>query len=153
MSTLSEIVMIFNNESWDFATKYVYGSDSLKKLFTYCMKPLQESDTKSVLLHMSDVPWSESMPYVTDYLNLLSALQEQSEKSDDFKYLVARTDRATEGSDLVGNYGDHPFFAFNWDGLEYEFSNNWFIYSPNMDDSLANPYASMLPQNAMHRLS
>lgn len=153
MNTLSEIVMIFNAESWDFVTKYVYASDSLKKLFTYCTKPLQESETKSVLLYMEDVPWTDSAVYMNDYSNLLSVLQQQSENNEEFKYMVARVDRATESSDLLGNYLDHPFFIFDWAGCEYEFSNNWFIYASDLEKSMSNPYAFMLPQNNMHRVS
>jgi len=145
--------MVFNSESWDFTTKYVYGSENLKRLFSYCEKPMQESNSKSILIYISSAPWSDSQVYIEDYKNLLSSLAEQSEKNNEFKYLVSRTDTATDDCDLVGNYGDHPFFSLDWDGCQYEFSNNWFIYASDLNKHMQTPYASLLPQDKLHTVA
>ena len=99
---------------------------------------------------MGDVPWSENQMYVSDYYNLLSVLSEQSQNNEKFKFYVSRHDRSTENSELVGNYGNHPFFQLNWSGISYENANDWFFYSPseNLD-----PYEHILDRNQPHIVS
>lgn len=150
MNTLSDIVMIFNNQAWDFVTKYVYQDDSLKRLFNYCTNPLQDSEEKSVFLYLNQVYWSSDRHYVKSYMDFLSVLSEESSKDNNFKYYICRTENASENCDLVGNYADHRFFKFNWDGCEYDGSNNWIIYSPFDVNKL---YHSSLDSNSSHRIN
>jgi hypothetical protein len=150
MNTLSEIVMVFNADAWDFTTRYVYKTESLKKLFSYCLRPLQESEEKSVLLYMGEVPWSESSSYIDDYYKLLDVLSEQTQNNEKFKFYASRHDRSTENSELVGNYGNHPFFQLDWGGISYEHANNWFFYAPS---SNLDPYEHILDKSQLHIVS